>query len=206
MTRTIYTEKPLVVGLTGQTGAGKTTVSQTFMENGFYVIDGDAVARILTTKGHPYLDEVSRHFGKDVLDADGNLIRQKLADIVFTDPQKLQELNAVFSPYVVAQIKKMVDSATTFCSRRVLIDAPTLFETGCNRLCSKVVSVVSDRELRLRRIIARDGLTRSQAENRVKAQLSEEFFRAHSDYVIENNTSREDLQLRALDVVSKIIL
>jgi dephospho-CoA kinase len=205
LSRIINTEKPLIVGLTGQTGAGKTTVSEVFMENQFYIINGDMVARMITMQGHPYLDELSQHFGKDILDEDGNLIRQKLADIVFNDKQKLQEMNAIFSPYVIEQIQKMIDSATTFCSNKVLIDAPTLFETGCNRLCDKIVSVVSNKELRLRRIIARDNLTKSQAESRIKSQLSEEFFRANSNYIIENNTSKEDLHIKTLDVIAKIL-
>lgn len=206
MSRIINTEKPLIVGLTGQTGAGKTTVSQLFMENEFYIINADMVARIVMDKGTPCLNDVVKAFGDGILDDDGELIRHKLADIVFTDKNQLERLNAITYPYIVEQIQKMVNSALAFCSTKILIDAPTLFESGCNRLCNKIVSVVSCEELRVRRIIARDNLTKSQAENRIKSQLSEYFFRTHSDYIIENNTTKEDLQLKTLDVISKIVL
>lgn len=203
--RIINTEKPLIIGLTGQTGAGKTTVSQIFLDNEFYIINADLVAKMVMSKGTPCLNEVVQVFGKDVLDNDGELIRYKLADIVFTDKSQLEKLNSITYPYIVNQIKRMIDSALTFCSNKILIDAPTLFESGCNRLCDKIVSVVSVKELRIRRIIARDGITKSQAENRIKSQLSEEFFRTYSDYIIENNTSEQDLQLKTLDVISKIL-
>ena len=204
--RIINTEKPLIVGLTGQTGAGKTTVSEMFLDNEFYIINADSVARIVMSKGMPCLDEVSNAFGNEILDENGELIRSKLADIVFTDKSQLEKLNNITYPYIVEQIKKMIDSALTFCSNKILIDAPTLFESGCNKLCDKIVSIVSVKELRVRRIIARDNLTKSQAENRIKSQLSEEFFRQNSDYIIENNTSKSDLKIKTLDVISKIVL
>lgn len=205
MSRIINTEKPLVVGLTGQTGAGKTTVSEMFMENEFYIINADMVARMVMSKGMPCLNDVVIAFGENILDGDGNLNRKALADIVFSNKEQLEKLNSITYPYIVAQIQKMVDSATTFCSNKVLIDAPTLFESGCYKLCNCVVSVVAPKELRIRRIVARDGISKSQAENRIKSQLSEEFFREHSKYIIENNTTKENVQLKALEVISKIL-
>lgn len=192
--------------MTGQTGAGKTTVSELFMENEFYIINADMVARIVMSKGMPCLNDVSNAFGSDILDENGELNRKKLANIVFSDKSQLEKLNSITYPYIVEQIQKMIDSALTFCSNKILIDAPTLFESGCNRLCDKIVSVVSNKDLRVRRIIARDNLTKSQAEKRINSQLSEEFFRTHSDYIIENNTSKKDLQIKSLDVISKIII
>lgn len=206
MSRIINTEKPLIVGLTGQTGAGKTTVSEMFMENEFYIINADMVARMVMSLGSPCLKEVANVFGNEILNADGELNRKKLADIVFNDKTQLEKLNAITYPYIVEQIQKMINSALAFCSTKILIDAPTLFESGCNRLCHKIVSVVSCEELRIRRIIARDNLTKSQAESRIKSQLSEEFFRTHSDYIIENNTTKQELQLKTLDVISKLVL
>lgn len=206
MNRIINTEKPLIVGLTGQTGAGKTTISEMFLENEFYIINADMIARIVMSKGMPCLNDVSKAFGNDILNEDGELNRKKLADIIFSDKSQLERLNSITYPYIVEQIQKMIDSALTFCSNKILIDAPTLFESGCNRLCNKIVSVVSNKDLRIRRIIARDGLTKSQAENRINSQLSEEFFRIHSDYIIENNSTQEDLKIKTLDIISKIIL
>lgn len=197
-------KQAIVVGLTGQTGAGKTTVSQTFLENTYYTIDADMVSRMVTAKGTPCLEEVVEHFGNDILDQDGNLIRKKLGDIVFCNRQELQALESITYPYILKQIEKMIVSATTFGADKILLDAPTLFESGAYSMCNKIVSVVSNKELRIRRIIARDGLTKSQAENRVKAQLSEEFFRTHSDYVIENNGTVDELKLNTLSVISKI--
>lgn len=204
MSRIINTEKPLIVGLTGQTGAGKTTVSEIFMENEFYIINADIVARTVMSKGTPCINDVVQTFGNNILEENGELNRKKLANIVFSDKSQLEKLNSITYPYIVEQIQKMIDSALTFCSNKILIDAPTLFESGCNKLCNKIVSVVSNKDLRIKRIIVRDNLTKSQAEKRINSQLSEEFFRTHSDYIIENNTTKEDLQLKTLDVISKI--
>ncbi len=206
MSRFINTEKPLIVGLTGQTGAGKTTVSEMFMENEFYIINADMVARFVMSKGSACLNDVVSAFGLDIINQDGELNRKKLADIVFNDKLQLDKLNAITYPYILEQIQKMINSALTFCSNKILIDAPTLFESGCNRLCDKVVSVVANKDLRVRRIIARDNLTKSQAESRIKSQLDENFFRTHSDYIIENNSSKEDLQLKSLEVISQIVI
>ncbi|MCC8069864.1 MAG: dephospho-CoA kinase [Ruminococcus sp.] len=204
--RIINTEKSLIVGLTGQTGAGKTTVSEMFLENGFYIINADLIARMVMDKDTPCLNDVVSAFGNDILNENGELNRRRLSDIIFNDKNQLERLNSITYPYIVEKIQVMINSALTFCSNKILIDAPTLFESGCNKLCDIIVSVVSNRDLRLRRIISRDNITKSQAESRIKSQLSEDFFRTHSDYIIENNTSIQDLQLKSLDVISKIVL
>lgn len=197
-------EKNLVVGLTGQTGSGKTTVSKTFMHNGYYVINADSVARLVMSKGTPCLNEVVTNFGTDILEENGNLNRKALADIVFTSKSQLEKLNAITYPHIVSRIQSMVDNTLAVSSNKILIDAPTLFESGCDKLCNCIVSVVAPRELRLSRIVARDGITVQQAEHRISSQLSEDYFRNHSNYVIENNTSKDELILKTLKVIETI--
>ena len=101
-------EGVMVVGLTGQTGAGKTTVCKVFSENGFSVINADHISRLVMEKGQPCLAEICEFFGKDILLENGNLDRPKLAGLVFTDKKKLELLNSITYPYITAEILKMI--------------------------------------------------------------------------------------------------
>ena len=194
-----------VVGLTGQTGAGKSTVSEVFLKNGFAVINADIVSRTVVEKGTKCLDEIADFFGDSVLNDDRSLNRKALGNIVFSDKVKLETLNTIIYPYITGeilrQIKKYADSGTSF----ILLDAPTLFESRSNDFCDIIISVVAEPDTRKQRIISRDGLTEEQALNRMKSQLDEEFFRSHSDYIIDNNGSVEDVREISKELADKIM-
>ena len=183
----------LVIGLTGPTGAGKGEVSKLFRAQGLPVIDADAVYHALLTPPSPCLDELRARFGEDILRSDGTLDRPRLGAIVFSDTQALADLNAITHRYVMADIKDTLEALRTEQTRAVVLDAPQLFEAGANRLCDTVVSVLADPALRASRIMARDGIDADAADRRIRAQKSDDYFRSHSDYVIENNASTEQL-------------
>jgi dephospho-CoA kinase len=174
------------------------------MHNGYYVIDADGVARLVMSKGTPCLNEVVATFGSEILEEDGNLNRKALADIVFTSKPQLEKLNAITYPHIVSRIQSMVENTIAVSSNKILIDAPTLFESGCDKLCTCIVSVLAPKPLRLDRIVARDGITVQQAEHRIASQLSEDYFRKHSNYTIQNDTSKEILIRKTLEVIEKI--
>lgn len=190
----------VVVGLTGQTGAGKSTVSRVFAENGFSVINADMVARQVMERGSPCLTEVALTFGSGVLSSDGSLDRKTLAGIVFSDRSELQKLNNITYPYITREILRQIRAF----SGLILLDAPTLFESGADKFCNIIVSVIADAEIRMERIIARDGLTPEQALNRMNSQLEEEYFIGHSDYTIKNNGTTENVLAVAGEVAGKI--
>ena len=185
-----------VIGLTGQSGAGKTTVSKVFSENGFVIINADAIAREIMNKDTPCLKEVTECFGKGILKGDGELNRQKLADIVFNDDEKLKQLNAISYPYITFEILKKIKAFAQEGERFVLLDAPDF--------CDLIISVVATEKVRSARIAERDGLTAEQIKDRFSSQHTEKFFVNHSDFIIKNNKSLDSLVEKAQEVAEKV--
>ena len=129
--------KKTVVGLTGQSGAGKTTISDAFRENGFEIINCDIVAREVTNVGSECCKELAKLF-PSCFDENYALNRRKLGEIVFSDNNKLQMLNDTIYPFINKLIDEKINSAE---SKFILLDAPTLFEAGADKLCSVIVSL-----------------------------------------------------------------
>ncbi|MBP5363175.1 MAG: dephospho-CoA kinase [Ruminococcus sp.] len=197
-------EGVMVVGLTGQTGAGKSTVSQVFADNGFAVINADLIARAVVEKGTKCLDEISDFFGSRILNEDKSLNRKALAKIVFTDKSKLDSLNTIIYPYITGEILRQIKTHSMNGEKLILLDAPTLFESRADDFCEFIISVVASPEIRKKRIIERDGLTSEQADERMNSQLDADFFISHSDYIIENNDSMDNVSGISHEVSEKI--
>lgn len=196
--------RPHIIGLTGQSGAGKSTVSRVFAERGFEVIDADRVAREVVVRGSPCLKEISEAFGREVILPEGSLDRKRLGDIVFSDRERLRQLNGITYPYIIFRITLKIDSLREGGARFILLDAPTLFEAGADDMCSLIISVTADEDIRCERIMKRDGITLEQIKKRFSSQLSEQFFIAHSDHIIKNNGSTRELIQKAEEAADKI--
>ncbi len=197
-------EGVMVVGLTGQTGAGKTTVCRIFIENGFAVINADMVSRFVVEKDKPCLLELAEMFGDDIIDSEGELDRKKLAEIVFSDKSKLEILNSICYPYITSEILNRIRSLSENNQKLILLDAPTLFESRADDFCEIVISVVSRIENRLARIMERDGITEEEALNRINSQYDEKFFVEHSEFIIKNNKDMKNLYNVAKEVSDKV--
>jgi len=200
--------KAIVVGLTGQTGAGKSTVADMFSRFGFAVIDSDVIARAVTDRGSPVLKDLADAFGKDILDDTGTLKRDLLAARAFSSTENTKTLNRITHPEIVRRILNTVTDKFLDGYEAVVVDAPQLFESGLGAKCNVIVSVTASEALRQERIMARDHLSEAEASLRMKAQLSEDFFREHSDIVIENTGDEESLHeqvLRAARILEEVI-
>ncbi len=195
--------RAIIIGLTGQTGAGKTTVAEGLRHFGYQVIRADEIARLVTEKGSPVLQELAAVFGDDILTEDGHLDRTMLADRAFASPEETKLLNAITHPEIGRLIEKKINGAFFDGYEGVILDASQLFESGLNERCTLVVSVVAPKDVRLKRIMERDGISEEKALLRMAAQLPEEYFRTHSNYVLENTGTEEDLkqQLRQLAAI-----
>ena len=191
----------LVIGLTGPSGSGKSRIADIFSEYGLPLIDADRVYHELLIPPSPCLDELADHFGVGILTEKGLLDRRALGRIVFSDPQALEELNSISHRYVMAEIRRRLEQLRRNGTTAAVIDAPQLFEAGADRDCNVIVSVLADKKLRLERIVRRDGIEPEAAMQRFNAQKTDDFFRTHSDYIIENNDSSE----RLLPQVRKIL-
>ena len=194
------------MGLTGQTGAGKTTVSGYLSRLGYRVIDADMVARHVVAKGGECITELAEHFGEEVLLPDKTLDRRKMGDIIFADKEKRALLNKIIFPYIQREILGEVKRMRADGAPIIFLDAPTLFESGIYKQCDKIVSVIAPESTRLARIIARDKLTKERALSRMKSQHSDEFYTGRSDYVICNGGDLSELREQLDSVIDKIEL
>ena len=196
--------KNIVLGLTGQTGAGKSTLCRYLQQKGCTVIDADQVARNVVEKGSACIADIVLEFGVEYLTMDGNLNRRKLGESVFTDKAKLKKLNDIMFPYIINNIKEKIAEAKDASEGIIILDAPTLFESGCDKFCDKVISVIAARDVRSHRIIERDGLSEEEAMHRITAQHSDSFYTERSWMVLQNNSDVDDLKQQADHMLSEL--
>ena len=123
---------------------------------------------------------------------------------VFTDKAKLKKLNDIMFPYIIRNIEEKIQLKKEAEEGIIVLDAPTLFESGCDKFCDKVVSVIATEEVRCGRIIARDGLSEDEAMHRIRAQHSDSFYMERSWTVLQNNGDKEDLQMQAENLISRL--
>ena len=193
--------KKYICGLTGMSGAGKSSVCEQFKAAGFFVIDCDRVSRQAVQKGGDCLFEIEKYFGSEIITESGELDRKKLGNIVFSDKRKLERLNDIIYPYITYNVLEQIRTAD---NAMLLLDAPTLFESGIDFICDGIVSVVCDKETSIQRIMKRDKLTYIQAENRLSSQHPPEYYTEKSDYSIENNGSMEQLFQKTQTVINNL--
>lgn len=186
--------KTIVLGLTGQTGAGKTTLSNWLREKKIPVIDADQVARDVVAKGTKCLSQLALEFSCMILNIDGTLNRKALGNIVFKDREKLRTLNRITFPYIIDAIEEKIESYKRAEELLVVLDAPTLFESGADKFCDKIVSVIAPEELRRNRIMQRDSLNSDEAMNRIHSQHGDDYYTSKSDYVLINQSDPDSLK------------
>lgn len=181
----------LIIGLTGPSGSGKGHVGKYLKEKNIPSIDTDAVYHALLIPPSECLDELTNVFGREILTSDGTLDRAALARIVFSDEEKLKTLNSVTHKYILARTDELLRGYAKDGYAAAIVDAPALFESGYDKKCDFVITVTAPRELRIKRIIKRDGLSQEAATRRIDAQKSDEFYSSRSKYTVINNEDDE---------------
>ena len=175
-----------IIGLTGQTGAGKSTVAKALEKSGYYHIDADRVAKDVINADSGVIAALSREFGKDIVLPDGTVDRKLLAKRAFSSKQETEKLSLITHPAVVEHIKGIISEKANENALGVTVDAIGLFESGLSKLCDINICVVAPEEIRLDRIIKRDKISLESARQRVSAQKGEDFFLANADRVVKN--------------------
>lgn len=191
-----------IIGLTGQSGAGKTTISEVWRQHGFGAIDCDRLAHSVMN-GADCLNALTAAFSKDILDKDGNLDRKALGRIVFSDAESLKLLNATSHPFIMSELKKMIEEMSSKYSV-IMVDAPTLFESGADKLCQKTVGIIADREILLKRICQRDSISLEEGKKRLDSQRDAAFFSSRCDIIIENSGDIRALEAKAAEVAEEV--
>jgi dephospho-CoA kinase len=180
-------------GLTGGVASGKSTVARMLEGLGARVIDADRVGHELLRPWHPVHQEVVRHFGNEILDPAGEIDRKRLGAVVFADPTKLQELDALLHPRIVTRVEEL---ATRYHAESpgavVVVDAALLFEAGIGGQFSKVLVVWCRPEQQIERLMGKTGLSRREAERRIAAQMPVDQKRRQADYEIDSSGSLEN--------------
>lgn len=192
-----------IIGITGLTGAGKGTVAQHFVAHGCYHIDADLVARQVINNSEAVKNKLKIRFGDDVINADGSVNRPLLGSRAFADEESTKALNEITHPAVTEKIKEIIAEKSKEEYKAVIIDAIALFESGEDRLCDFTVAVCAPVDIRLERIMKRDGITEEKAMERINAQKEESFFTKRADFILWNYPPY-DLSKEIIPIISQI--
>lgn len=178
-------DRMTIIGITGGSGSGKTSALHVLEEMDAEIIDADAVYHRLLDQSGEMIGAIAARFPSALVDQ--KIDRSRLGEIVFADPDALSELNALTHPFVVSEVRAMLREHAMNGGDLAAIDAIELFSSGLNDLCDVCCAVIADRETRIRRIMARDGISRSRAEQRIDAQRPDDYFVKLCGIVLENN-------------------
>lgn len=191
-------QKGLVLGITGGTGCGKTTLLTAIEEAGGLILDCDAIYHELLTRDAALLSSIERRFPGTV--ENGQLQRKKLGAMVFSDEQALLDLNAITHEAIRQEVLRRLEETPKLAA----IDAIALFESGLDRLCDVTVAVTAPLEDRVHRLMARDGISEDYARQRIAAQHEDAWFRSRCDYILENNDTKKHYYNKCLAFLRQV--
>ena len=196
----------LTIGITGGIGSGKSTVTSYLLSLGYNVIDADGISRSLTADGSPVIDELAKSFGDVILDSERVLNRKKLAEIVFSDSKKKALLESIVTKRVLDIAENQIEELRN--SNRydiIFFDAPILFESGGDKLVDKVWVVTAESDIRIKRVMERDGAAREDVIKRINNQMNEETRKAKADEIIDNSYDLESLYKQVDRLIQKYV-
>ncbi|NBF11128.1 dephospho-CoA kinase [Pseudomonas sp. Fl4BN1] len=182
MTRSVNT--PWTLGLTGGIGSGKSAAAQHFIDLGVHVIDADHAARWVVEPGRPALEQIARHFGDGVLQADGQLDRPALRKLIFEVPEQRRWLEALLHPLIAEEIVNHLARAE---SPYAILVSPLLIESGQSRMTQRILVIDVPQQLQIERTLQRDQISQQQVQAILQAQASREERLRHADDVLVND-------------------
>ena len=186
-----------IIGLTGGIGTGKSTVSRYLTTKGYRIIDADRIAREVVEPGQPALKALVEEFGPEILLEDGSLNRRELARLAFASPEGKAALDRITHGAIFARIEELqlqyAAELEATADAVIFLDVPLLFETGFDRKADLVWVVDVPDEIRVQRVVLRDGLTEEEVWARIKNQMSREEKIARADVVLDNSGTPEKL-------------
>ena len=185
----------MVIGITGNSGSGKSEVSKILAEKlHAEIVDADEVVRIISEPGNEYYEKQVELFGEEIL-INNKLNKSKIAEIIYNNVDKRETLNKLTYKYVVDEIKFQVKTKNT---KNVIIDVTLLFESGLNKMCDFTIGVIAKRKIKIDRICKRDNISIETAESRLNIQKNDEYYIQNTDYIIENNGQLNEINLEEI--------
>ena len=194
-----------IIGLSGPTGSGKTTVSAFMERHGIHTINCDEIAHDVIAPGKPAYQELVGAFGSGILNADGSICRHRLADLAFATSEATQKLNSITHPYILKAIQSAIDALSAAGARGILLDAPTLYESGADALCDRVIAILAAPDERQKRVVRRDGVAEDAVRLRIGAQQPDSFYTERADDIIYNNGDLDSLKMRLTEMFHEYI-
>ncbi len=191
-----------IIGLCGRSGSGKGVFSSIASKRGIKIIDCDAVYKDMVSKPTDCLKEIEKEFGSSVI-KNNSLDRRALAPIVFSDSEKLQKLNSITHKFILEEVRNIIASSPK--DSIILIDAPTMFESGCDELCDMLIGVIASDSDCVTRIMQRDGLSETNAKSRLNNQYTNDFLKDNCDVLIYNESTLNDFERDSDNLIQDII-
>lgn len=190
-----------IIGITGSSGSGKSTVCEILNEKyNVKIIDADKIAKELLTSGTEYYNDVISKFGIEITNGSGEIDRKKLADLIYNDDKKREMLNNSTFHYVVKEIKLRAKEINNV---DIIIDAPLLFESKLDDICNFTIGVIAKESVQIERIIKRDTISKEQACKRLKAQQTNDFYMSKCTEIIENNNEYIETEKQIEEIAKK---
>lgn len=184
----------MIIGLTGSIASGKSTVSLMLKEKGYPIVDADEIARLVVEPGTPVMQAIEKAFGQEVLQTDGSLNRERLGARIFGNEEERNKLNAIIHPAIRTEMLRQKETHLAHGANTVVMDIPLLFESRLQSFVEKIIVVSVTPKVQKERLIARNKLTETQADNRIESQLSMSFKEAEADAVIDNNGTIQETE------------
>ena len=183
----------LTIGITGGVGAGKSTVLD-FLEEKYqaYVMKADEIGHLVMEPGEECYEPVLALFGKQIIKNDKTIDRRQVSDVVFSHPDMLEKLNQIIHPAVKSYIRRQLKQKEQQGVKICVVEAALLLEDHYQEFCDTIWYIHTDAEVRIRRLMENRGYTREKSVSIIARQASEEFFRAHADYVVTNNGNLQE--------------
>ena len=194
----------MIIGLTGGIATGKSTAAEYLEKKGARIIDADQISHKISQKGEKGWQLVVEEFGEKILKENGEFDREKLGEIVFSDPVKRKKLESILHPLIISEMKEQAHHYLEN-DEIVIFMAPLLYEAGLARFCDQVWVISSSKDNQLKRLAERNGFKREEALKRIESQMSLEEKKARADTIIENDSKIEDLKSK-LDLNWKRVL
>lgn len=182
----------ITAGITGSTGSGKGYVCELFEKLGIKSLDTDRVSHIVYNRGEMCYDELVSYFGDGILDGSGDIDRKALFNTAFASEEKYRKLSEIAFRHILLYCDRWVEDRKNEGDSVVIIDAPMLFESGYDKKCDVIISVVADRETQIERVERRDGVSREVALKRLEKQTKNKDYIEKSDIIIYNSKDDDD--------------